>query len=235
MFSDGSDVRIGKIYIHQLIFISDFQIFHSDYFSGWDESELQRVLDNCENDSEAAMPTAYCSDWLTFRGKGKTEGVQVDDEQIRKDLEDIQPALIDTKATISAEEVTNISQLPRGTCTGTLIPWDGSTNAPTAAPTTTAPSGVTGMKRYSNCHMQLRTYLLGTTTCGKNTKLKIKIKSGETYSFKTNDDGQYQPNMKCNVVYQRASGCKKMRVDCDQFSLGKGDILRWKSGKTKKM
>ena len=99
------------------------------------------------------MPTAYCSDWLTFRGKGKTEGVQVDDEQIRKDLEDIQPALIDTKATISAEEVTNISQLPRGTCTGTLIPWDGSTNAPTAAPTTTAPSGVTGMKGYSNCHI----------------------------------------------------------------------------------
>merc|ERR1711962_1275807 len=35
MFADGSD------------------IFHSDYFSGWDEDELQRVLDNCENDSEA--------------------------------------------------------------------------------------------------------------------------------------------------------------------------------------
>ena len=76
---------------------------------------------------------------------------------------------------------------------------------------------------------------LGTTTCGKNTKLKIKIKSGETYSFKTNDNNQYKPNMKCNVVYQRASGCKEMRVDCDQFSLGKGDILRFKSGKNKQM
>ena len=43
------------------------QVFHSDYMSGWDEDELQRVLDNCDNDSEGAMPTAYCSDWLTFR------------------------------------------------------------------------------------------------------------------------------------------------------------------------
>ena len=24
------------------------QIFHSDYFSGWDVNELQTVLDNCE-------------------------------------------------------------------------------------------------------------------------------------------------------------------------------------------
>ena len=24
------------------------QIFHSDYFSGWDVDELQTVLDNCE-------------------------------------------------------------------------------------------------------------------------------------------------------------------------------------------
>ena len=59
------------------------QIFHSDYFSGWDETELQRVLDNCENPSEAANPDAFCSDWLTFRGKGKEEGVQTQDDEIR--------------------------------------------------------------------------------------------------------------------------------------------------------
>ena len=98
------------------------QIFHSDYFSGWDEQELQTVLDNCENDSEAAMPTAYCSDWLTFRGKGKTEGVQVDDDEIREDLEKIQPDPIDIKGTICAEEVTNVPEVPRESCTGTLIP-----------------------------------------------------------------------------------------------------------------
>ena len=49
MFSDGSDV------------------FHSDYFSGWDETQLQTVLDGCENESEAANPTAFCSSWLTYR------------------------------------------------------------------------------------------------------------------------------------------------------------------------
>ena len=49
MFSDGSDV------------------FHSDYFSGWDETKLQTVLDGCENESEAANPTAFCSSWLTYR------------------------------------------------------------------------------------------------------------------------------------------------------------------------
>ena len=59
------------------------QIFHSDYFSGWDEIELQRVLDNCDNPSEAANPDAFCSDWLTFRGKGKEEGVQTQDDEIR--------------------------------------------------------------------------------------------------------------------------------------------------------
>ena len=98
------------------------QVFHSDYFSGWDTAELQNVLDNCDNYAEAAMPDAFCSDWLTFRGKGKTEGVQVDDFDIREDLEKIQPAAIDTKGTISPEEVTNVAEVPRGTCTGTLLP-----------------------------------------------------------------------------------------------------------------
>ena len=49
MFSDGSDV------------------FHSDYFSGWDEAQLQTVLDGCENNSESADPTDFCSSWLTYR------------------------------------------------------------------------------------------------------------------------------------------------------------------------
>ena len=120
MFSDGSDVSIIEIKDKRLITL--IQTFHSDYFSGWDEKELQRVLDNCDNPSEAANPDAYCSDWLTFRGKGKTEGVQVDDDEIRKDLEKIQPDPIDIKGTISPEEVTNVAEVPRGTCTGTLIP-----------------------------------------------------------------------------------------------------------------
>jgi len=116
MFADGTD------------------IFHSDYFSGWDEQELQTVLDNCDNDSEAANPNAFCSDWLTFRGKPKEEGVQVDDDEIVSDLKKIQPAPIDTKSTISPEDVTDVSEVPRGTCTGTLI---SDTDNPSPSPPTT--------------------------------------------------------------------------------------------------
>jgi len=125
MFADGGD------------------IFHSDYFSGWDETELQNVLDNCENYSEAAMPDAFCSNWLTFRGKEKVEGVQVDDDQIRSDLEEIQPTPIDIKGTISPEEVTNVSEVPRGSCTGTLIPAAGTPTSTTSSPTTASPTTTT--------------------------------------------------------------------------------------------
>jgi len=115
MFADGTDV------------------FHSDYFSGWNEVDLQKVLDNCENDSEAANPDAFCSDWLTFRGKGKTEGEQVEDENIVADLVEIQPPSVDTKGTISPEEITNVPEVPSGACTGTLIPdGSGPPNPPTA-------------------------------------------------------------------------------------------------------
>merc|ERR1712210_112984 len=87
-----------------------------------------------KNDSEAAMPTAYCSDFLTFRGKGKQEGVQVDDFDIREDLEKIQPAPIDIKGTISPEDVTGVAELPQGVCTGELIAASNTTA------TTTSPS-----------------------------------------------------------------------------------------------
>ena len=68
------------------------------------------------------------------------DGEQTEDDEIRRDLETFQPAPIDTRASISPEEVTNISSLPRGVCTGTLIPGDNSTattTATTVLPTTT--------------------------------------------------------------------------------------------------
>ena len=103
------------------------KVFHSDYFSGWNEDELQNVLDNCDNPSDAANPDAFCSDFLTFRGKPKEEGVQIEDDDIAADLEKIQPDPIDIKGLISPEEVTGIPELPRGVCQGTLIPCESST------------------------------------------------------------------------------------------------------------
>ena len=182
------------------IFIS--KIFHSDYFSGWDESELQTVLDNCDNYSEAAMPDAFCSDWLTFRGKGKTEGVQVDDTEISEDLQKIQPEPVDIKGTISPEEVTDVNEVPRGTCTGTLLPYTGTS------------AGL---------------------TCTRNTKKTVKVEKGKSYTFQTNDGNRYGPNMKCNLTYKKEKDCKKMKLSCDQFSLGAGDMMRVKAGKSKQV
>ena len=59
-------------------------------------NELQNVLDNCENESEAAMPTAFCADFLTYKG-GKTDGVQTPDDEIVSKLQQYQPTPIDTK------------------------------------------------------------------------------------------------------------------------------------------
>ena len=111
------------------------QNFHSDYFSGWDENELQKVLDDCENESDISSPIAFCSDFLTFRGKGTTDGVQVDDDDIAEDLAKIQPSAVDIAATISSEAVTGVGELVRGVCTGNLIPAGAAPPTSTAAPT----------------------------------------------------------------------------------------------------
>ena len=177
-------------------------MFHSDYFSGWDTAELQNVLDNCDNYAEAAMPDAFCSDWLTFRGKGKTEGVQVDDTEISEDLQKIQPEPVDIKGTISPEEVTDVKEVPRGTCTGTLLPYTGTS------------AGL---------------------TCTRNTKKTVKVEKGKSYTFQTNDGNRYGPNMKCNLTYKKEKDCKKMKLSCDQFSLGAGDMMRVKAGKSKQV
>merc|ERR1712079_839167 len=91
---------------------------------------------------------------MGFRGKGKVEGVQTEDDVIRSDLEDIQPPLIDIKGSISAEEVTNVSELPRGSCTGTLIPESGvspTTTSPTSPTTTTTTSPTTTTTTEAQC------------------------------------------------------------------------------------
>ena len=56
----------------------------------------------------------------------------MDDEVIREDLESIQPDPIDIKGTISPEEVNNVSEVPRGSCSGTLLP-ETTTSPPTSS------------------------------------------------------------------------------------------------------
>ena len=46
-------------------------IVHADYFSGWDEQGLQKVLDECKNSGQAAMPDQWCENHLSFRDMPK--------------------------------------------------------------------------------------------------------------------------------------------------------------------
>jgi len=91
------------------------------------------VLDQCTNPSDAASPDAFCENFLTFRD---VKDGQKDDSVIRETLEALQPPPTDYRATVSPEAVTGVSALPRGSCTGTLLP--GGSAPSTAAPTTAA-------------------------------------------------------------------------------------------------
>ena len=72
----------------------------------------------------------------------------------------------------------------------------------------------------------------GVVTCAKKTKKTVKVRNGESYTFKTNADGsQYGANTKCSVSYKKMRGCKNLKISCDQFSLGAGDFLRVGKGK----
>ena len=51
--------------------------FHADYFSGWEAAQLQKVLDECENDSMQSAPDAWCEDHVTFRDAPKAENVEM--------------------------------------------------------------------------------------------------------------------------------------------------------------
>jgi len=108
--------------------------FHADYVSGWDEDELQFVLDNCENNSDDAMPDAWCEDFLTFRDAPKRTG----DENIVMNLEGLQPNPPLDTSDITIEKVDNISSFPRGTCSGTCLSCEGNGQPPAQSPTCTS-------------------------------------------------------------------------------------------------
>mmetsp|Transcript_6233 Transcript_6233/g.7898 ORF Transcript_6233/g.7898 Transcript_6233/m.7898 type:complete len:446 (-) Transcript_6233:149-1486(-) len=114
------------------IFADGTNFFHADYFSGWDSAFLQDVLDNCENDSDAAMPDAWCEDHLTFRDAPKIFGA---DSNIVSKLEPLQPETFDT-TTITDEVINDTSTLPRVSCTGTLKPPAEPPEEPTTEPPT---------------------------------------------------------------------------------------------------
>merc|ERR1719399_399589 len=135
-FADGSDV------------------FHSDYVSGWDESFLQNMLDNCENEGVAAQPNFFCEEFLTYRDAPKCsdeETCDFSDPNLLEKIKAFQPETpLDVTGTIVAEETAVVvGQLPRGTCNGSLVGDGGGddnifdTNNPTSSPTRSPTSSPT--------------------------------------------------------------------------------------------
>jgi hypothetical protein len=99
---------------------------HTDYFSGWDEAELQKALDGCskdkDNGSNSAQPDKWCEEFFTFRDAPKKKK---SDELIIEGLKKIQPTpTMDLQKTVSAEKITGVSEIPTGACTGELIESD---------------------------------------------------------------------------------------------------------------
>lgn len=111
------------------IFADGTSFYHADYFSGWDDTFLQTVLDECFNDSEAAMPDAWCEDHVTFLDAPKFFDENKDDAGIVSGLLPFQPDTFDT-STITTEEINGVTSLPRGACSGTLVPIDGTNPSP---------------------------------------------------------------------------------------------------------
>lgn len=112
------------------VFSDGTGFFHADYISGWVSKELQQVLDECENDSFSAMPTAWCEDHVTFRdGPKNPKSDSVD----LGNLQSFQPPPLDTSDI--TEEVTKVvSALPGS---GNVLPTNGPRTTSNPQPTTT--------------------------------------------------------------------------------------------------
>lgn len=107
---------------HHLFADGDSDV-HADYMSGWDVAELQQVLDRCSNPSQAGNPDAWCESFFRFRDTPKMKG----DDRIIRLLKPIQPSpALDLRATVSAEPITAVRNLPgsSGAPLATLLPAD---------------------------------------------------------------------------------------------------------------
>ena len=126
----------------QYVFADGTRVPHADYFSGWNATELQHVLDSCENESDAASPDAFCSGeakqkdsvaYLTYADAPKR---QKEDDNIASTLaQHVHTLPAGTlQATVSAEAVSGVSTLPRGACSGEIIAAPGAEASPPPPP-----------------------------------------------------------------------------------------------------
>ncbi len=162
-------------------FSTDDYTLHADYMSGWNATELQIAMENCEqNNSTAANPDAWCNDVFTFTDEPKRTG----DSMIVEKLNLSQPLYpLDSQATITNEAITDITSLPRVACTGTLIPDDSpspqTTTTESMSPTTVSPTITEGSTESTSPTTVSPTITEGSTE---------STTSDDTNSSKSDDD-----------------------------------------------
>lgn len=104
--------------------------------SGWNQTKLQSVLDQCETDSFDANPNSFCEDFLTFRDTPKcTDDNMCDftDPALLERIKDFQPPPLDVLKLVSPEETAVVrNELPRGTCIGELLNFEEGVGTSTA-------------------------------------------------------------------------------------------------------
>ena len=76
----------------------------------------------------------------------------------------------------------------------------------------------------------------GVTTCAAEgrTRKTIRVAEGESYNFNTNSAAEYGADVRCTVNYKKTGSCTRLRILCNQFDLGNGDILRVVRGGNKR-
>ena len=114
-------VRLGPYEGGQHIFSDGTTRMHADYFSGWDETFLQSVLDNCDNGSFESSDDMFCEDFVTFKDLPKVGSSCGTLQSNLAKVQAFQPPPLDT-STITDEVINGVVTLPRGEGTGTLKP-----------------------------------------------------------------------------------------------------------------
>merc|ERR1712187_1997 len=137
-------------------------IFHSDYFSGWKQSELQYVLDNCETDSLSPGADSYCDNgpagkqngfnsdprFLTFVDAPKRDHKA--DADIAAKIRPLVSGQIDTSH-ITREAIDGVSHLPGSLPTSTTTLRSTTKQPSTSTSTTTSTTTSSRPTTASSC------------------------------------------------------------------------------------
>ena len=109
----GFFVRVAPYEGGQHVFSDGTTRMHADYFSGWEESFLQSVLDGCDNGSFFSADDQFCEDFLTGKDLPKVGSSCGTLESNLAKIQAVQPPPLDM-STITDEVIGGVMTLSRG-------------------------------------------------------------------------------------------------------------------------